>query len=203
VLGKYYARARAARCAECLCPCLRSPRQPGQRRCGGSAAPNELAWSCCCLIVHTKGAGAFGQTPCESPKHCSIQQIVFVGGTCGSIHVESFNRNMKSLGVLESKRDPIRKKLVRRFLREQQDKVLRSYFAQKRGTRSLCCCCCCCCCCFCSIAEYVAHAFDLSGSADLPVSAPPPLLALSGPRGCIIRVLSPELLLTSAMLRSE
>jgi hypothetical protein len=30
---------------------------------------------------------------------------------------------------------PIRKKLVRRLL-EEQDKVLRSYFAQKGGTRS-------------------------------------------------------------------
>jgi hypothetical protein len=61
---------------------------------------------------------------------------VFVGGTCGSIHIESFNRDMKALalGVLESKCDPIRKKLVRRLL-EEQDK-LRSYFAHKRGTRS-------------------------------------------------------------------
>jgi hypothetical protein len=57
---------------------------------------------------------------------------VFVGGTCGSIHVESFNRNMKALGVLENKWDPIRKKLVRRLL-EEQDKVLRSYFAQREG----------------------------------------------------------------------
>ena len=39
---------------------------------------------------------------------------------------------MKALGVLESKWDPIRKKLVRRLL-EEQDKVLRSYFAQKGG----------------------------------------------------------------------
>jgi hypothetical protein len=61
--------------------------------------------------------------------------MVFVGGTCGSIHVESFNRNMKALGVRESKWDPMRKKLVRRLL-EEQDKVLRSYFAQKGGTRS-------------------------------------------------------------------
>jgi len=42
---------------------------------------------------------------------------------------------MKALGVLESKWDPIRKKLVRRLL-EEQDKVLRSYFAQKGGTQS-------------------------------------------------------------------
>ena len=58
-------------------------------------------------------------------KGWKVQQIVFVGGTCGSIHVESFNRNMKALGVLESKWDPICKKLVRRLL-EEQDKVLRS-----------------------------------------------------------------------------
>jgi hypothetical protein len=54
-----------------------------------------------------------------------IQQIVFVGGTCGSIHVKSFNRNMKALGVLDSKWDPICKQLVRRLL-EEQDKVLLS-----------------------------------------------------------------------------
>ena len=60
---------------------------------------------------------------------------MFVGGTCGSVDVESFNRNMKALGVLESKWDPIRKKLVRHLL-EEQDKVLRSYFAQKGGARS-------------------------------------------------------------------
>ena len=42
---------------------------------------------------------------------------------------------MMAFGVLESKWDPIRKKPVRRLL-EGQDKVLRSYFAQKGGTRS-------------------------------------------------------------------
>jgi hypothetical protein len=67
-------------------------------------------------------------------KGWQTKQIVFVGGTCGSVHVESFNKNMKALGVLESKWNPIRQKLVRRLL-EEQDKVLRSYFAQKGGTR--------------------------------------------------------------------
>jgi hypothetical protein len=67
-------------------------------------------------------------------KGWKVQQVVFVGGTCGSVYVESFNRNMKTLGVLESKWDPIRKKLVRRQL-EEQDKVLRSYFAQRGGAR--------------------------------------------------------------------
>ena len=55
---------------------------------------------------------------------------MFVGGTCGSVHVESFNKNTKALGVLQSKWDPIRQKLVRRLL-EEQDKVLCAYFAQK------------------------------------------------------------------------
>ncbi len=64
-----------------------------------------------------------------------MQQLVFVGGTCRSVHVESFNKNMKALGVLESKWDLICKKLVRRLL-EEQDKVLMSYFAQKGGARS-------------------------------------------------------------------
>ena len=44
------------------------------------------------------------------------------------------NKNMKALGVLESKCDLIRQKLVRRLI-EEQDKVLRSYFAQKGGAR--------------------------------------------------------------------
>jgi hypothetical protein len=51
------------------------------------------------------------------------------------LNLESFNRSMKAFGVLECKWDPIRKKLVRRLL-EEQDKVLGSYFAQKGGTRS-------------------------------------------------------------------
>ena len=49
--------------------------------------------------------------------------------------VESFNKNMKALGVLESKGDPIRQKLVRCLL-EEEDNVSRSYFAQKGGARS-------------------------------------------------------------------
>jgi hypothetical protein len=47
-------------------------------------------------------------------------------------HVESLNRNMKALGVLESKWDPIRKKLVRRLL-EEQDKVLRPSSHKREG----------------------------------------------------------------------
>jgi hypothetical protein len=68
-------------------------------------------------------------------KGWKVQQLVFVGGTCGSVHVESFNKNMKALGVLESKWDLIRQKLVSRLL-EVQDKVLRAYFALKGGARN-------------------------------------------------------------------
>jgi hypothetical protein len=57
------------------------------------------------------GLHAVGQV-----KGWKVQQLVFVGGTCGSVHVESFNKNMKALGVLESKWDLIRQKLVRRLL---------------------------------------------------------------------------------------
>jgi hypothetical protein len=76
------------------------------------------------------GLHAVGQV-----KGWKVQQLVFVRGTCGSAHVESFNKNMKALGVLESNWDLVRQKLVRRLL-EEQDKVLRSYFAQKGGARS-------------------------------------------------------------------
>ena len=77
--------------------------------------------------LRIRGLQAVGQV-----KTWKVKQIVFVGGTCGSIHVESFNRNMKALGVLESKWDPIRKKLVRRLL-EEQDKVLRPTSYKREG----------------------------------------------------------------------
>ncbi len=70
---------------------------------------------------------------CVSFQVCSVKFATAIPMN-GSVHVESFNKNMKALGVLESKWNPIRQKLVRRFL-EEQDKVLRSYFAQKGGTR--------------------------------------------------------------------
>ena len=71
------------------------------------------------------GLQAVGQV-----KGWKVQQLVFVGGTCGSVHVESFNKNMKALGVLESKWDLIWQKVVSRLL-EEQDKELLAYFTQK------------------------------------------------------------------------
>jgi hypothetical protein len=41
-------------------------------------------------------------------KGWKVQQVVFVGGTCGSVHAELLHRNMKTLVVLKSKWDPIR-----------------------------------------------------------------------------------------------
>ena len=41
------------------------------------------------------GLQAVGQV-----KGWKVQQLVFVGGAGGSVHVESFNKNMKALGVL-------------------------------------------------------------------------------------------------------
>ncbi len=69
----------------------------------------------------------------QKKKSKNSYKSVHVGSV--HVHVESFNKNIKALGVLESKWDLIRQKLVRRLL-EEQDKVLRAYFAQKGGVRS-------------------------------------------------------------------
>jgi hypothetical protein len=63
-----------------------------------------------------------------------IKLIIFVGGTCGSVHTQTFNNNLKVLGVVESKRNIIRKGLVHELL-NAQDTVLCSYFAQISGER--------------------------------------------------------------------
>jgi hypothetical protein len=63
-----------------------------------------------------------------------IKLVVFVGGTCGSVHAQTFNNNLKELGVLESKRHTIRRGFVHELLLAQ-DTVLCSYFAQRSGAR--------------------------------------------------------------------
>jgi hypothetical protein len=57
-----------------------------------------------------------------------------VGVTCGSVHTQTFNNNLKELGVVEYKRNIIRKELVHELL-NAQDTVLCSYFAQRSGER--------------------------------------------------------------------
>ena len=63
-----------------------------------------------------------------------IKLVVFVGGTCGSVHVQTLNNNLKELGVIESKRNTSRRGLVPELL-NAQDTVLCSYFAQRSGAR--------------------------------------------------------------------
>jgi hypothetical protein len=51
------------------------------------------------------------------------------------VHVQTFNNNLKELGVVESKRNAIRKGFVHELL-SAQDTVLCSYFAQRSGTKN-------------------------------------------------------------------
>ena len=57
-----------------------------------------------------------------------------MGGICGSVHAQTFNNNLKELGVVESKRNTVRKGLVYELL-NAQDTVLCSYFSQRSGER--------------------------------------------------------------------
>jgi hypothetical protein len=66
----------------------------------------------------------------------TVKLIIFVGGTCGSVHVQTFNSNLKELGVVESKRNTIRRGFVHELL-NAQDTVLCSYFAQRMGLSGL------------------------------------------------------------------
>jgi hypothetical protein len=65
----------------------------------------------------------------------TVKLIIFMGGTCGSVHVQTFNSNLKELGVVESKRNAIRRGFVHELL-NAQDTVLCSYFAQRAGTKN-------------------------------------------------------------------
>jgi hypothetical protein len=65
----------------------------------------------------------------------TVKLIIFLGGTCGSVHVQAFNSNLKELGVVESKRNTIRSGFVHELL-NAQDTVLCSYFAQRMGTKN-------------------------------------------------------------------
>jgi hypothetical protein len=51
------------------------------------------------------------------------------------VHVQTFNSNLKELGVVESKRNTIRRGFVHELL-NVQDTVLCSYFAQRKGTKN-------------------------------------------------------------------
>ena len=70
-------------------------------------------------------------------KGWKVEQLVFVGGTCGSVNVETFNQNLKLLEVPEGKWSRLRQRMARRLL-EEQDTVLRAYFAQKYDKTPTC-----------------------------------------------------------------
>ena len=65
-------------------------------------------------------------------KQVTVHLVIIVGGRCGSVHTEMFYENRKLLGVIESKRDEIRRWYVSKLM-EEQDLVLRSFFTQKKG----------------------------------------------------------------------
>ena len=62
----------------------------------------------------------------------TVHLVIIVGGMCGSVHTETFNKNMELLGVIESKWNEVRRQHVFKLM-EEQDRVLRSFFAQKKG----------------------------------------------------------------------
>ena len=66
------------------------------------------------VLIRSLGKVA-GETE-SAGERWKVKLIVFVGGTCGSVHVQSFNDNLKELGVVDA-----------------QDTVLCSYFAQREG----------------------------------------------------------------------
>ena len=51
------------------------------------------------VLIRSLGKVA-GETESEGERW-KAKLIVFVGGTCGSVHVQSFNDNLKELGVVE------------------------------------------------------------------------------------------------------
>ena len=60
------------------------------------------------------------------------KQITFVGGTCGSVNVTSFEENLMELQVLELKWGKMRSDLSHKLL-EEQNTVFRQYYETKWG----------------------------------------------------------------------
>ena len=62
----------------------------------------------------------------------TVHLVIIIGGMCGSVHTETFNKNMDLLGVIESKWNEVRRQHVFKLM-EEQGRVLRSFFTQKKG----------------------------------------------------------------------
>ena len=131
--------------AECeLCRRIKESSEGGVQ----GAVPTES-------IGHIQSAGCAGQSEAVTAAHnqyksllsglqavgqqkgWKVEQLVFVGGTCGSVNVETFNQNLKLLEVPEGKWSRLRQRMARRLL-EEQDTVLRAYFAQKYDKTPTC-----------------------------------------------------------------
>ena len=63
----------------------------------------------------------------------TVQQIIFVGGTCGSVQAKQFEASITQLKVAPSHREAIRSRHAQKLL-EVSERVLRSYYAQKYGS---------------------------------------------------------------------
>ena len=63
----------------------------------------------------------------------TVHRVILVGDVCGSVRTETFNKNLELLGVIivESKWNEVRRQHVFKLM-EEQDRVLRSFFAQKK-----------------------------------------------------------------------
>ena len=68
----------------------------------------------------------------------AVQQVIFVGGMCGSVDASKFNSNMGALQVAPNHWVDIRNRHAQKLL-EVSERVLRSYYSCKYGTiRSAC-----------------------------------------------------------------
>ena len=63
----------------------------------------------------------------------AVQQIIFVGGMCGSVDVKQFNSNMAALQVAPNHWADIRNRHAQKLL-DVSERVLRSYYSYKYGS---------------------------------------------------------------------
>ena len=61
-----------------------------------------------------------------------VHLVIIVWAMYGSVHTKTFNENIKLLGVIESAWNEVRRQHVFKLM-EEQDRVLKSFFAQQKG----------------------------------------------------------------------
>jgi hypothetical protein len=65
----------------------------------------------------------------------TVKLIIFVRGTCGSVHAQTFNSNLKELGVVKSKRNTIRRGFVHELLNAQDTVISCADILRKEWVR--------------------------------------------------------------------